>query len=87
VLDALGPPQENEQLEIKCAPKQLTCSQNATSVSSKILSMLSETPISIDEIAAHTNMSVRALLCVISELEIAGSVVKYSTNEVALSGK
>ncbi|MDR1609495.1 MAG: DNA-processing protein DprA [Holosporales bacterium] len=87
VLDALGQHQENEQLEIKYAPKQLVCSQDENSVSSKVLSMLSETPISIDEIAAHTNMSVRALLCVLSELEIAGHVVKYATNEVALSGK
>ncbi|MDR2459145.1 MAG: DNA-processing protein DprA [Holosporales bacterium] len=87
VLEALGHNRENEQLEIKYAPQQPTCTQDASSVSSKILSMLSETPISIDEIAVHTNMSVRALLCVLSELEIAGSVVKYSTNEVALSGK
>ncbi|MDR0695673.1 MAG: DNA-protecting protein DprA [Holosporales bacterium] len=50
----------------------------------KILSMLSDIPISLDEIALHTDVCMRDLLCIVSELEISGKIVKYPTNEIAL---
>jgi DNA processing protein len=87
-LDALGQLREDEPHQVvRVREKQHTFSFEHDSLSSKILAALSESPVSIDEIASYTNTSIRTLLCVISELEMEGRIVKYSTNEVALSGK
>jgi DNA processing protein len=89
VLDALQQYQTNEQQIVECSPNPQVdaVATSPNTDSSKVLSMLSDTPVPIDEIAAHTNLPIRALLCIISELEMEGRIVKYATNEIALAGR
>ncbi|MDR0942213.1 MAG: DNA-processing protein DprA [Holosporales bacterium] len=87
VLDALIRGQETQRpLPMVDKEQKETCAAIGDS-SSKILSMLSEVPVSIDEIAVNANMNIKDLLCVISELELMGKVVKHSMNEVVLMRK
>jgi DNA processing protein len=51
----------------------------------KVLSLLSTKAVSLDEISYHMNLSIPRLLCIISELELSGKIVKHATNEVSLS--
>jgi DNA processing protein len=51
----------------------------------KLLSLLSTEATSLDEISCHMNISMPKLLCIISELEISGKIVKHATNEVSLA--
>jgi DNA processing protein len=51
----------------------------------RVLSLLSTKAVSLDEIAYNANLPIQQLLCVISELEILGKIVKHATNEVSLA--
>jgi DNA processing protein len=71
---------EKEEMVMDTMPEEIE-----PNINSKILSLLSEKAVSLDEIACHINIPVPKLLCVISELEIMGKVVKHATNEVSLA--
>ena len=53
----------------------------------EVLALLSETPVSLDELSAHLNLNLRDLLCLISELEISEKICRYPNNEIALNRK
>ena len=82
VLDILGYSEEKEQL----IPQESVVVKEFDSQEkySGVLSMLSTDATSLDMISKYTNISMPELLCIISDLEISGKIVKYSTNEVAL---
>ncbi|MDR1390927.1 MAG: DNA-processing protein DprA [Holosporales bacterium] len=81
VLDSLG------VQEIKIEPKEADTKEKSDILdkSEEILSLLSEAPVTLDELASHTNIDMRSLLCIISDLEISGKIVKCSTNEIVLT--
>lgn len=53
----------------------------------EVLSLLSETPVSLDELSMHLNIGIRELLCTVSELEISGDICRTSSNEIILNRK
>lgn len=54
---------------------------------SKVLSLLSEIPVSFDLLAIHSGLNIKELLYIISELEMENKIKKYSTNEIILKGR
>jgi DNA processing protein len=83
VLDVLGVQEKQNVLPIKTNEPQKETGTNVNDLS-KILSMLSEIPVSLDEIAVNANMNIKDLLRIVSELEVTGKIVKHSTNKIAL---
>jgi DNA processing protein len=83
VLEVLQFEDKKEQLEM--VTQDTVNDDIGDNINSKILSLLSAKAVSLDELACHINISVPRLLCIISELEITGKVVKHSTNEVSLA--
>ncbi|MDR2667171.1 MAG: DNA-processing protein DprA [Holosporales bacterium] len=83
VLDVLNFHREREQEPMSC---NITEKPNLHDQHTKILSMLSETPISLDELAMHSNMNMATLLRIVSELEITGKIEKHETNAIVLRG-
>jgi DNA processing protein len=81
VLDVLN---FQRELEPEMASCGATERQDLHSQHAKILSMLSETPISLDELAIHSNMNMATLLRIVSELEITGKIEKHETNGIVL---
>ena len=51
----------------------------------KLLALLSETPISLDELSMHLHMNISELLSLVSELEISGNICRTSCNEIILN--
>ena len=82
VLEILG-------IQNKSVSKQneLPIMHNANNSNHKneLLSLVSETPISLDELSMHIHMSISELLCLVSELEISGSICRTSNNEIILN--
>ncbi|MDR0630849.1 MAG: DNA-protecting protein DprA, partial [Holosporales bacterium] len=64
---------------------EIVVEQEPKNISEKILASLSDKAVSLDEISNYTNISISKLLPIISELELAGKIVKYSTNEISLA--
>lgn len=87
VINALGETQVQKQLDISPKEPEVSKSLDESDIKQKILSLLSETPTSLDHLSLYVNADIRELLCIISELEISGEVKKYSNNEIVLSGK
>ena len=86
VLEILGKSQEPIQKEIiNNIPEKPT--HNEPVQKGELLALLSETPVSFDELSAHLDMNVRDLLCLVSELEISGEICRYSNNEIVLNRK
>jgi DNA processing protein len=83
VLEAIGYQTEHNQISETQVSSQVEPTGNHNK-SEEILSMLSETPISLDTLALNANIRMNELLCLISELEISGKVIKHSTNEVTI---
>jgi DNA processing protein len=83
VLDALN---FQRKLEPEVMNRDTSQKHNICNQQTKILSMLSETPISLDELAAHSHMDMVTLLHIISELEITGKIEKHETNAIVLRG-
>ncbi|MDR1289266.1 MAG: DNA-protecting protein DprA [Holosporales bacterium] len=88
-LDVLDVLQFDENFERPEIPDQTITTiddeKNTNSLKDRVLSLLSTKAVSLDEIAYHTNLSIPKLLCIISELEISGKIVKHATNEVSLA--
>ena len=82
VLEILG-------IQNKSEPKQnalpITKYANNSDNKDKLLSLLSETPISLDELSMHCNISMSELLCLVSELEISGNICRTSSNKITLN--
>lgn len=53
----------------------------------ELLSLLSETPVSIDELSVRLSIGIQELLCLISELELSGDICRTPKNEIVLSGR
>ncbi len=87
VLEAMGENQQQNQLEISQIEQKASENTDTNDIRQKILALLSETPTSLEEISVHININIRELLCLVSELEISGEIIKYSNNEIVLSGK
>ena len=54
---------------------------------SELLSLLSETPVSLDELSARLDIGIQRLLCLVSDLEISGEIYRTSNNEIVLNRK
>lgn len=67
---------DNEQIE----------NYNIDDKKEKILSLLSEIPVALDQLAFHSGIDIKNLLYIISELEMEDKIEKYSTNEIVLKG-
>jgi DNA processing protein len=86
VLEALG---FKEKFDVDT--EQSTLNDSSTSeydshdISKKVLSLLSTKSVSIDEISGYINIDISKLLCIISELEISGKIIKHTTNEISLA--
>ncbi len=53
----------------------------------ELLSLLSETPVSIDELSVRLSIGIQELLCLISELELSGNICRTPKNEIVLNGR
>ena len=51
----------------------------------ELLALLSDTPISLDELALYLHLDVCKLTCLVSELEIAGNICRNSNNKIILN--
>lgn len=82
VLEILG-------IESKSKTKQnelpVMRNMNNSGHKNELLSLLSETPISLDELSMHLHMSISELLCLVSELEISGNICRTASNEIILN--
>lgn len=64
------------------------CNNISNSVhKNEVLSLLSENPVSLDELSMLLNVGIRDLLCLVSELEISGDICRTSMNEIILNRK
>ena len=84
VLEILGKSQIPLQKEI---PEIVKPVENESIRKDELLALLSETPVSLDELSAYLNVGVQELLCLVSDLEISGKICRYSNNEIVLNGK
>ena len=88
VLELLGTDKcENREKQLELSEIVPKGEPNGLGKKTEILSLLSDTPIDIEKISHHIGGDMQNLLCMISELEIDGLVVRYPNNEVALSGR
>jgi DNA processing protein len=80
-----------EHMEYKCVHKQhkiqlVNNTQTYSDISRQILMMLSaDFPTDLETIANNLNVNIQDILCNISELEISGKILKYSSNEIILN--
>lgn len=87
VLEILGTCNTYAQNQFEPKPNKLQImDNNAVSIhKNEILSLLSDTPVSFDELSMHLNTSIRELLCLVSELEISGDICRTASNEIILN--
>ena len=88
VLESFGVLEKQDQLSFNDQPLKKEYEMNndeSEDICEKVLSVLSTNAVSMDEIAIHTNLSMPELLCVISDLEISGKIVKCGSNAISLA--
>ena len=82
VLEILEIDNNIKQLEL---PIHKDKTDTVSTKNNEFLSLLSEVPVSIDELSVRLNMDIQDLLCLISEMEIAGRICRTVNNEIILN--
>ena len=86
VLEILGV-QNKPENKPETKQNELPITNNVDNLANKneLLALLSEAPISLDELSLHLHMGIPELLRLVSELEISGNICRTSRNEIVLN--